>query len=393
MNGKKAVLLAHEHLYGGGTKQTFSIAQALVKAGVETVLVSNAERTWLGQAIQESGMPVKTYYSQSICRAIRPMEELKVLCLLLRVFWIEKPDVILSSGVKLIALGGLAGWLCRVPARYAIIRGEGAAPGSLMLKAIYVMERFMALLGTRYITVSDYIRQQKIQKGVCNDRQVKTVHDGIHVTGFAAADEKSDSASGIFTQRYQLPEHAFKIGMVGRLVAGKRYDQFIELMSQLVQEFPHVYGLLIGEGEHREMLEEQIVLKGLSNRVFITGFCSDMPMVYQDLNMSVLLTDYEGCPNSILESLAARVPVLASKVCGIPEIICSGQNGYLIEPGDIAGAVSSIRAIVTDPALGKSLAEAGYQVVLERFNVEHQVRRIVESLFPETDVAHSQYQP
>lgn len=383
MKNKKVILLAHEHLYGGGTKQTFYIAEALVKAGIETVLISNGEKTWLGETIKQSGLPIKTYYSSSICRAIRPLQELRVLCFLIQVFLREKPNVILASGVKLIGLSGTAGWLCRVPLRFAIIRGEGAAPGSRMLQIIYWMERLMALLGTRYITVSEYIRQQMLRHNVCEKRQVKTIHDGIHLPDFPCRKESSIKSSGIFTLKYNLPINAFKIGMIGRLVNGKRYDQFINLMAALCKEFPQVYGLIIGEGEHRSLLEERIKATGLENRILITGYCPNMSEVYQDLDFTTLLTDYEGCPNAILESMAAKVPVLASDVCGIGEIIQSGKNGFLIAPGDITAAIGFIRTVIENEKAGKHLGEAGYQTVLHHFNLQRQVQNILHLFFQE----------
>jgi glycosyltransferase involved in cell wall biosynthesis len=385
MKKKKVILLAHEHLYGGGTKQTFYIAQALVKAGIETILVSNAKETWLGEAIKQSGLPIKTHYSSSIRRAIRPLQELRVFCFLIQVYWLEKPDAVMASGVKLIGLSGIAGWLCRVPLRFAIIRGEGSAPGTLMLKIIYGMERLLALFGTRYITVSEYIRQQMLKQNVCKENQVKTIHDGIHLSDFPCRIESSAKPSGMFTLKYNLPLNAFKIGMVGRLVNGKRYDQFIDLIAALCKEFPHVYGVIIGEGEQRSLLEEQIQATGFAKRIIIAGYYPNMAEVYQDLDMTVLLSDYEGCPNSILESMAAKVPVLASDVCGVGEIIHSGKNGYLIAPGDTAGAIKFIRQIVEEDQAGKQLADAGYQTVFKHFNIEHQVQQVLDTLCPQSD--------
>lgn len=376
MANRKIILLAHEDLYGGGTRQTFYIMRELVRQGYETVLVSNAENTWLGQTIREQGLTVKTYYTPLIQREIKPLNELQVLLYLFRVFWQEKPDVVFASGVKLIGLGGLVGWLCRVPHRIAIIRGEGAPPGSRMLEAIYAMERFVAILGMRFITVSDYIRQQMIQRGVASPESIVTIHDGIDPTDFQQPIE--GTSAGIFTERFGLPSDAFKIGMIGRFVAGKRYDHFIELMRRLCEQQPHVVGVLIGEGEHRAQLEAQIQATGFADRILIAGYCTDMASVYRDLDVTVLLTDYEGCPNAILESFAAGVPVVASHVCGIPELIESGQNGYLVAPGNLEEASQAIMPLIADRALGYALGQQGRRTVMERFYMEHQVACLIE---------------
>lgn len=376
MKPPKVILLAHEHLYGGGTKQTFLLAEALVAEGVQTVLISNAEKTWLGQMLQQSGLPVKTYYSPLIDRAIRPGQELQVLFLIIRIFLEEKPDVVLASGVKLIGLSGVAGWLCRVPNRFAIIRGEGAPPGSRTLKVIYVMHRLLALLGVRYITVSDYIRRQMIDGGICRPDRIHTIHDGIPLSEFKPpSGNEQNSGDG-----WELPPGAFKIGMVGRLVPGKRYDYFIQLMTALCREFPHVYGVLIGEGPDRPHLERLIQSSGFTDRIVMAGYCADMPKVYRDLDFTVLFTDYEGCPNSVLESMAAGVPVLASDVCGIGEILQSGWNGFLVKHGDVEGAIALVRKIIENPAYYQSLGQNARDSVSRRFDASQKLQALVSHL-------------
>ncbi len=381
MTCKKVILLAHEHLYGGGTKQAFLLAEALVTMGVQTILISNAEKTWLGQAIQESGLPIKTYYSHQIDRAIRPWQELQVLFYIIKVFLKEKPDVVLASGVKLIGLSGIAAWLCNVPGRFAIIRGEGAPPGSPTLKIIYCMHRLLALLGTRYITVSEYIRQQMIMHGICQPDRIHTIHDGIPVAAFSALSGTVNADStGSFTEVWQLPENAFKIGMVGRFVAGKRYDYFIQFMTALCREFPHVYGFLIGEGADRPQLESLIQASGFADRILVAGYCAEMTKVYRGLDFTVLFTDYEGCPNSVLESMAASVPVLASNVCGIGEILSSGQNGFLVTHGNIEEAVDLIRKAIDNPELCKSMGENALHSVSARFDSSRKLQELVSYL-------------
>jgi glycosyltransferase involved in cell wall biosynthesis len=382
MANKKILLLAHEDLYGGGTRQTYYIMEALVKRGYETILVSNAEITWLGQTIRQTGLPIKTYYTPLICRKIRPLQELKLFFYLLRIFREEKPDVVFASGVKLIGLTGVAGWLAHIPKRVAIIRGEGAPPGSRLLQVIYQMEWLVARLGMTFITVSEYIRRQMLQRRIADDAAITAIHDGIDPTTFQPDSLTSTEQAGIFTKRYQLPPNAFKIGMVGRFVPGKRYDQFIEMLRLLCQRHRQVYGFLVGEGEHRERLQTLINESGFAHRIFIAGYCADMPAVYRDLDLTVLFTDYEGCPNSILESFAAGVPVVASDVCGISELIEPGRNGYLIPPGNMQEAVRIISPLVSSSALLKIMGEHGSRTVMEKFNLVRQVARVVESLFP-----------
>jgi glycosyltransferase involved in cell wall biosynthesis len=371
---KKIVLLAHEDLYGGGTRQTYYIMEALVQAGHQPILISNAETTWLGQHIIETGLPVKTYYCKAIQRNIDLLKEFRAFFHILTVLGQEKPDALMASGVKLIGLASLAGFLTGIKQRYAIIRGEGAPPGSLQLKIIYAMQRFVAVLGTQFITVSDYIRKQMLLHQLCKPDRVASIVDGTDVVRFASGQK------GLLRKQFNIPEHALVVGMVGRLCAGKRYEDFIDMMQILCGFYPHVYGLLIGEGDDRAVLQAQIEDTGYPDRILITGFLPNMPDVYADLNVSVLLTDYEGCPNGVLESMASKIPVVATAVTGLPEIIDSGVNGILVPIGDVSATAQAVDHLMNHLEVSQRMVEKAYETIDKRFNKIRQIDCVVNHL-------------
>jgi glycosyltransferase involved in cell wall biosynthesis len=370
----KVLMLVHEELYGGGTRQAFYILKGLVEQGISTVLASNAKDTWLGTQIKEHNLPITTYYTPLIQRAISPYKELLLLPKLVRILKTEKPHVVVASGVKLIGHSGLAGWLAGVPKRVAIIRGEGAPPGSRMLKAIYTLNRFVGGLGTHFITVSEYIRQQMMAHNIASPEKITTVYDGVDIERFEALPPK-----GTLRERFGISEEACCIGMVGRLVSGKRYDLFLTMMKALCDRFPHVVGLMIGEGPDRPVLENAIQTLGMENRVFITGFINPIQTAYADMDISVLFTDFEGCPNAVLESFAAGIPVIASSVCGIPELIQHGQTGFLTENTTIQQAIDAAVLLIQQPETARSIAEHAKARVKQHFEEKAQVNQIISA--------------
>lgn len=370
----KVLLLVHEGLYGGGSRQSFYLLESLVQAGLSAVLVSNAKESWLGRQLEKQPLPVKTYYTSVIQRSINPLKELLAFLYLIGVFLKEKPDVLLTCGVKLIGLGCFAGWLCRIPLRVAIIRGQGAPEGSVMLKIIYAMERFVALLGTRFITVCDYNRQEMITQGIAKSENLVTIHNGTDLVAYGSG------CQGWLRRQYNLSEDAFIIGMVGRLSRQKRFDQFIQLLVKLCECHSTVYGFIIGDGEDRDPLQQQINAAGMADRIFITGFVEQMPDLYSDLNLSVLLTRYEGCANALLESAVAGVPIIADAVCGNSEVVIHGENGYIFQPGDIQQAIAYAQTLITDPKACCRMGQRGREIAQERFDRVKQTARLVQVL-------------
>jgi glycosyltransferase involved in cell wall biosynthesis len=375
----KVALLVHEKHYGGGTRQTFYLLKALCELGYPAMLVSNARQSWLGEQISAAAIPVEAYYSGRIQRELNPWQDLLAMIFLVRTFRHAKPQVVLCSGVKLMGMGILAAWLTGVPHRWTIVRGQGAAPGSRSMPFVLALEKLVAWLGGRYITVSEYDRQWMLQHGVTQASRIKTVHNGTVIPEAPVGPQKG----GVLWQQYGLPSDAFVIGMVGRFTAQKRYDQFIELMAQLCAQHPNAYGFLIGDGDDRDRLQGLIASTGFSDRIHIAGYHQDMASVYQGLHASVLLTHYEGCPNALLESAAWGIPAVADRVCGNPEVIQHGINGVIVEPGDTQAAAQALSHWIQHPEQAYQLGLAGHALAKQQFDQGQQVRQVIRTLTDE----------
>jgi glycosyltransferase involved in cell wall biosynthesis len=375
----KLMFLVHEDGYGGGSRQTFYILQHVIAQKHQAILVSNASSSWLGQQIQSADLPVVCHFNSSIQRSIHPVNELRVLFFLLRVMWLEKPDIVVMSTVKLIGLGSVAAWLMQIPRKIAVIRGQGAAPGSWMMSCIYAMEWLLARLGVRFVTVCEYDRQQMLRRRLCPPTHVTTIHNGSDISLFA------HGKPHVLRQHLGIPPEAFVIGMVGRLTPQKRYDAFIHILTTLCRQYPQVYGLLIGDGRDRDRLQQVIEASGFSDRIRITAFMSAMPDVYAGLDLSVLLTRYEGCSNALMESAAAGLPILADDVCGNAEIVHHGHSGYIIAPHDLAGAVAYATQFIEDSTQCQRMGSIGQTIAVKDFNRDIQIARLVEHILESTE--------
>jgi glycosyltransferase involved in cell wall biosynthesis len=114
---------------------------------------------------------------------------------------------------------------------------------------------------------------------------------------------------------------------------------------------------------------------GLQGRVVFTGMRSDVPSVLSAATVSVLPSLSEGLPNAILESMAAGLPVVATRVGGTPEAVQDGVTGLLVPPRDPAALVAALRAVIEDRELAARLGQAAKRRVTEWFSLERMVRR------------------
>jgi glycosyltransferase involved in cell wall biosynthesis len=154
---------------------------------------------------------------------------------------------------------------------------------------------------------------------------------------------------------------------VGRLRAPKDFRTLVRAVAALG---PHACRVLVaGEGPDRPLLAAEIDALGLRGRVVLAGERHDVARLLAYAHVFVLPSRSEGHPVSVLEAMAAGVPVVASRVGGIPEQVADGETGLLVEPGDVDGLAAALRRLAADPALRRRLGEAGRARAEEAFDL------------------------
>jgi glycosyltransferase involved in cell wall biosynthesis len=148
-------------------------------------------------------------------------------------------------------------------------------------------------------------------------------------------------------------EDTVRLIAVGSLLQCKRFDRFLSILARLRREanIP-ARGVIVGAGPLRAQLQKQAEALGLSpSTVEFRGSIADMASVYADADICVLTSDYEGTPNVLLEAMASGLPVVATKVGGVPEILRPGENGFMVEPGDEDGLYAALDRLINDAQL------------------------------------------
>ncbi|HET6649069.1 MAG TPA: glycosyltransferase family 4 protein, partial [Candidatus Limnocylindria bacterium] len=165
-------------------------------------------------------------------------------------------------------------------------------------------------------------------------------------------------------------------GVVARLEPEKGHRYLIEAMPTILAGAPDTWLAVVGEGSSLGPLRELASALGVAHRAIFTGRREDVSALTADLTVAVLPSLREAQGISILEAMARRVPVVASSVGGIPEVITSGVDGVLVPPADPAALAAAVLELLGDEALRRRIGEAGYATVRDRFSIDAMVRRI-----------------
>ncbi|MFN3648014.1 MAG: glycosyltransferase [Armatimonadota bacterium] len=156
---------------------------------------------------------------------------------------------------------------------------------------------------------------------------------------------------------------------VGRLAEPKRFDRFLDVLARVRTQIPAVTALIAGDGPERERLLRQAADRDLDRSLQWLGMVEDTPAVFRRSDLLLLTSDYEGTPNVLLEAQAAGLPVVATRVGGVPEVIADGETGFMAERDDLDGLVARTLTLVRDRETRTRMGRAARQHVLRHFSV------------------------
>jgi colanic acid/amylovoran biosynthesis glycosyltransferase len=180
---------------------------------------------------------------------------------------------------------------------------------------------------------------------------------------------------GVDPSLYEVNRHADKgrrLLFVGRLVAAKGLPILLEAMAQLGDAVLRV----VGDGPDRKMLEEMARSLGVAGRVSFLGYQSQTQVreLFKQTDVFALSSFAEGVPVVLMEAMAAGVPVVATRIAGIPELVRDEENGLLVPPGDPDAASRALRRLIEDADLRNRFAAAGRKTIEGEFDVRAEAR-------------------
>ena len=262
----------------------------------------------------------------------------------------QRFDIVHTHSTEAGIVGRLAAHWATVPIIVHTIHGvpftEQRNP--LLRHFVLFMERKVAPWTTRLIANSDIIKETFLRAAVGHPEQYLTIRSGVDLERFASAAPLD----------LGLPPDCFKVLMAARLTSGKGFSELLQAAAQLTWEAPSIVFLVAGEGPLRDWLEREIRGKELSERIRLLGYQVDLAPLMKAVDVFVLPSYREGTPRAISEAMAAGLPVIATRIDGIPEQIQDGVNGILIEPRRVEPLIEAIRKLASDETLRRRMGQA-----------------------------------
>lgn len=186
---------------------------------------------------------------------------------------------------------------------------------------------------------------------------------------------------GIQPHRYgnQRPDQPGKnILFIGRLAAVKGATLLLDAFTDVRAAHPDAHLTLVGDGPDRPALEAKADRLGMRDQVTFTGYLGqdDVAAALNAADLLVLPSFAEGVPVVLMEAMAARIPVIASRVAGVQELVEDGGSGYVLPPGNLGALTEALNALLADPALRKRMGETGRAKVEAEFDIAREAEKL-----------------
>ena len=220
------------------------------------------------------------------------------------------------------------------------------------------------------VTVSEDVKRHLLERGVVSEK-VTAIPTGIDLARFDRNRISADLRAGFGFKRDD-----FVIGIVAVLRGKKGHRFLIDAVDRLSDECSGLHLLIVGEGPMEEEIDRQIAAARRPERFHRVGARSDVPALLAAIDLFVMPSVQEALGTSIIEAMAMRVPVIASNVGGIPELVHDGETGLLVPPEDPAGLAKAILKVIEDRSLAKRLADHANDRVVLHYTLPAMIDRL-----------------
>lgn len=358
---------------GGAQDNTLTTVETLPSDRYETFLISGPDGLLDSRARQNLG--ARCRFVSSLVRSVCPIRDLSAYFSLRRIFLEGRYDIVHTHSSKAGVLGRLAARSAGVPLIFHTAHGWGFhdRQKALVRDLFIACERLASRITTKIVAVSEATVRKGLEAGVGKSGQYVMIRSGIDPRPY-----RTQTESPNLRRKLGLDPSGPVVSMVACLKPQKSPLDFLEIAASVIAQVPNAQFVVAGDGELRNRMETKIARLGLQGVVKLLGWRSDIPDLLRASDLLLLTSRWEGLPRVFLESMAAGVPILATRVDGAPEAVADGVNGYLFEPGDTDSMARRVTELLRQPDRLSALKAGSRASWRDEFDIRNMVQRIDE---------------
>ena len=362
---KKILFVITKSNWGGAQRYVYDVATHLPKDSFD-VIVAHGGSGELAFRLKKAN--VRTIKIERLGRDIKLFDELKVFRNLVALYRKEQPDIVHLNSSKIGVLGSLAGRVVHI--NRIIFTAHGWAfneeRGKLSKLLISFFSWLTIILSHKVIAVSYHIAEQVIDLPFAH-KKIHIIHNAVEQ--FEILDRRDARTTLRTRTAYSISENLIWIGTIAELHTNKGLKYAIEACSTLDRTRHDFIYIIIGDGEKRAHLEQLIKDIGLERQIVLAGHIPDAKQYLSAFDIFILPSLTESLGYSILEAGEASLPVVTSRVGGIPEIIEHNVTGLLTEAKDTDAIKETLETLMHDERLRRELGERLHKKIRSEFSI------------------------
>jgi len=366
--GKKKIAVMHvinAYALGGAEKLVFDIASSMDKSKFDVFICSIASR---GDAVERSiRHSLHSQGVRTLCLDKAPhRQRLLAIWRLARFLRANKIDIVHTHCPSPDFYGRLAAWLSRVPLVFTTIHNTAGYSRRV--------EKTLGWLSCKHIAISEEVRQYAINNLHIPVHKLSIVHNGINMEKY----KNNPVPKGDIFGELGISTNKKIITNIGRVTVQKGQFYLLQAAKIVLREFPDVHFLVVGDDKTDQKLAAElrqlVKAENLSAHITFAGVRQDVPQILAITDVFAFPSLWEGFALVSLEVMAAGVPMVATDVGSIREVLIDGENGLIVPPKDAEALADGIKFMLRDPERAKAMGLRGTKAVEEKFAIENTVR-------------------
>ena len=272
-----------------------------------------------------------------------------------------QPTIVHSFLFRANIVARIASYITSIPIVISSIRVMGGEKNYF-----HYLERMTSFMVDHYITVSESVKDYLVRKSRIPLEKVSVIYNGVNI--------KEHNSLKMPNQRVIGAEDKVVI-TVGRLHTQKGHSYLLQAIAKVQKEISKVKVLVIGEGEEENNLKNLAKSLDLTDKIIFAGLRVDVEEILPEADLFVLPSLWEGMPNALLEAMALGIPVVATDVGGIPEVVIHEETGILIPPKDSDALASAMIDLLQNNFKAQKMGEAGRDRVEKHFSLARTIEK------------------
>ncbi len=357
----------------GGSAENTLLSAARMEAYAATVAVglTQGEHSPTEALARERG--VEFVAVPHLVRPIRPLQDLRALWELWRLMRQRRFDLVHTHTSKAGLLGRVAACLAGVPRLVHTAHGHVfyGYYGPVRSRLFVWLERWAAGFTDRLIALTSAEEADQLRFGVAPAAKFAVIHSGVDFAPF----HRQGSGRQEVRAGLGIDPEGLVIGTLGRLTAVKGQADLVRAFALVRRQVEAAWLLLVGDGEEREALEDLARRLGVRDRVVFAGWRDEVPAVLRAMDIFAFPSLNEGMGKALVEAMYAGLPVVATRVGGVPELIHEGLDGLLVPPSQPAELAAALLRLVLDAPQRQVMGRAAAQHAGE-YSVEKMIEKL-----------------